>query len=218
MLAWEKQAFHKGFSIIIGVDEAGRGPLAGPVVAAACLLKKSALKRFTLPYYKEKIQDSKKLSHKLRERAFIELNKKALFGIGIKDQKYIDDKNIYQSTLDAMRDAIYSLLDKIAGLYNKSQRDLYKDTCVLVDGNMKLALPLNTISIVNGDSLSLSIAGASIIAKVTRDRIMGDYDKIYPLYGFYRHKGYGTKGHMKAIQKYGPCSIHRMTFAPLKHI
>lgn len=216
MLSWEKKAFLKGASIIIGIDEAGRGPLAGPVVAAAVILKSSPLKRFTIPSYKERIDDSKKLSPKLREKAFKELSKKAIFGIGIKSHSFIDKENIYKATLVAMKQAVKKLVQQFCRLNNKKEKDIREEICLLIDGRMDLGFSYKTIQIVGGDSQSLSIAGASIIAKVTRDKIMEDYDRSYPLYGFSRHKGYGTKLHLEAIERYGPCQIHRKTFAPLK--
>lgn len=217
MLAWEQKAFLEGASIIIGVDEAGRGPLAGPVVAGAVILSSSPLKIFNIPEYKERIDDSKKLRHSQREKAFKEISAKAVFGIGIKDNRYIDRENIHMATLAAMKQAVKKLVSKFCRLADKKEEDIRKDICVLVDGMFSGSLPYKTIPIIQGDSKSISIAAASIVAKVTRDMIMGQYDKKYPLYGFSRHKGYGTKFHLKAIKRYGPCAIHRKSFAPLKN-
>jgi len=217
MLSWERKAFLKGFSIIIGVDEAGRGPLAGPVVAGAVILGRSPLKRFRVSKYKETIDDSKKLRPAQRERAFKEISTKAIFGIGIKDTRYIDKENIHMATLAAMKQAVKKLMREFCRICNKKEKDVGKNVCVLVDGIFGGFLPYKTIPIIKGDSRSLSIAAASIMAKVTRDSIMGSYDKKYPLYGFSKHKGYGTKFHLKAIEQYGPCPIHRMSFAPLKN-
>lgn len=216
MLLWEKRAFLKGASIIIGVDEVGRGPLAGPVVAAAFLFHPLPLKKFIPPSYKEKIDDSKKLSPMRRQAAFSEIVKKSLFGIAVKDHIFIDTKNIYRSTLAAMKDAVNNLIRDFCRLNNKKENDIKKDICILIDGKMNMDFPYKTFEIIKGDSKSFSIASASIIAKVTRDRMMEEYDKIYPLYGFRRHKGYGTRLHLEAIQQYGPCPIHRRSFAPLK--
>jgi ribonuclease HII len=168
--------------------------LAGPVVAAAVILKTF--------YFKERIDDSKKLSAKKREKAYGEIIKKSIVGVGIVDEKTIDRINIYQATKRAMKMAIANL--EIPPGY------------VIVDGKMKIATKCPLKCIVGGDSKSLSIAAASIIAKVTRDRIMIEYDSIYPQYGFARHKGYGTKFHIAALEKHGPSSIHRMSFRPIK--
>jgi len=209
MLVWEKKALLEGASIVIGVDEAGRGPLAGPVVAGAVILR--------APDYKARIDDSKKLRPLQREKAFREISKKAFFGVGIKDNNYIDRENIHMATLAAMKQAVKNLITKFCRLTDKKEKDIRKDICVLVDGLFGGFLPYKTIPIIKGDSKSLTIAAASIVAKVTRDAIMERYDKKYPAYGFSRHKGYGTKLHLEAIQQYGPCLIHRKTFAPLKN-
>jgi ribonuclease HII len=153
------------------VDEAGRGPLAGPVVAAAVILK-----TFN---FSSRIDDSKKLSPKNRERAYAEIMKKAFVGVGIIDEKIIDRINIYQATKRAMH----------AALSNLKQTPEY----VIVDGNIRLATACPVKCIPGGDAKSMSIAAASIVAKVTRDRIMDKYDADYPQYGFSRHKGYGTR-------------------------
>ncbi len=217
MLVWEKKAFLDGASIIIGVDEAGRGPLAGPVVAGAVILERYPLKRFSIRIYKERIDDSKKLRPSQREKAFKEISAKAVFGVGIKDNNCIDKDNIHMAVLAAMRDAVNKLISRFCRQAGKKEKDIRKDICVLVDGMFGGFLPYKTIPIIKGDSKSFSIAAASIVAKVTRDAIMRKYDREYPLYGFSRHKGYGTKLHMEAIEKYGPCPIHRKTFAPIKN-
>ena len=212
MLLWENRAFKDGFSIIIGMDEAGRGPLAGPVVAVAVILSPQNSREFTFPEYKERIDDSKKLSASQRERSYREILKKSLFGLGIKNRRFIDKKNIHTATLAAMSDAVKDLIEKYCRLKGKEESDIRNDICVLVDGNCKPPLPYRIIPIVNGDSKSLSVAAASIIAKVERDRMMTAYDKTYPLYGFSRHKGYGTRLHFEALEMYGPCAIHRRSF------
>jgi len=217
MLFWEKKAFLEGSSVIIGVDEAGRGPLAGPVVAAACVLKTGPLKkRFMLPDYKERLDDSKKLSAYQREKSFSEISKKALFGIGLKYHSFIDKKNIKRATLAAMNQAVRALVVTYCSLHKIEEKEIGMRICVLVDGDIKPRLPYKIEPILKGDSNSVSIAAASIIAKVTRDRIMDSYDKIYPMYGFSKHKGYGTRLHFENIRKYGPCPIHRKSFAPIK--
>ncbi|MDP3792061.1 MAG: ribonuclease HII [Candidatus Omnitrophota bacterium] len=194
LLVHERSLNNCGYRFIAGVDEAGRGPLAGPVVAAAVILKTFV--------FGEIIDDSKKLSAKRREMAYDEIIEKAIVGVGIVDEKTIDKINIYQATKRAMKMAISSL--EVPPEY------------VIVDGKMNIYTKCPLKCIVGGDSKSLSIAAASIIAKVTRDRIMLEYDSIYPQYGFARHKGYGTKFHMAALEKYGPSAIHRRSFRPVK--
>ncbi len=194
----------KGFEVIIGVDEAGRGPLAGPVVAAAAWLNKDA--RFD-----SRIDDSKKLSPRQREAAYVELLGKSRFDIGIVDEKAIDSSNILIATRLAMEKAVTALLTRISrqGLISADSK-----VCILVDGNMPIQSARGTVNtVVKGDSKSASIAAASIIAKVKRDRIMASYDKIWPQYGFGRHKGYPTMMHRKRLAELGPCPIHRLTFA-----
>lgn len=194
LLIHEKSLNRSGYRSIAGVDEAGRGPLAGPVVAGAVILKDFN--------FEERVDDSKKLSAALREKAFREISEKAVVGIGIVGEKAIDRINIYQATKKAMQIAISNL--EIPPDY------------VIVDGRMKIITKCPLKCIVGGDSKSFSIAAASIVAKVTRDRIMTEYDKTYPQYGFAKHKGYGTKAHMAAIKKYGPSPIHRFSFSPVK--
>ena len=195
LLLHERNLNSSGYNAIAGVDEAGRGPLAGPVVAGAVILKDFS--------FKERIDDSKKLSAKLREKAYHEIFKKSIVGIGIVDEKIIDKINIYQATKKAMQLAISNL--EIPPDY------------VIVDGNMKIITKCPLKCIIGGDSKSLSIAAASIVAKVTRDRLMVEYDKIYPQYGFAQHKGYGTKMHKASLENHGPSPIHRMSFRPMKN-
>jgi len=217
MLVWERRALLEGSSVIIGLDEAGRGPLAGPVVAGAVILERFPLKKFRVPEYKEIIDDSKKLQPAQRERAFKEISAKAVFGVGIKDNRYIDRVNIHIATLAAMKQAVKRAVSKFCRLADVKEKDIRKDICVLVDGVFGGFLPYKTIPIIKGDSKSFSIAAASIVAKVTRDAIMVRYDKKYPLYNFSKHKGYGTRLHMQAIERYGPCPAHRKSFAPIKN-
>ena len=194
LLSHEKRLSRLGYKFIAGIDEAGRGPLAGPVVAGAVILKSLD--------FKERIDDSKKLTAKLREKAFHEILQKAIIGIGVVDEKTIDRINIYQATIKAMDIALSNLA-------------IHPDY-VIVDGRVKLPTKCPIQCIIRGDSKSLSIAAASIVAKVTRDHLMVEYDKAFPQYGFSRHKGYPTKAHKAALQVYGASSIHRMTFAPVK--
>ena len=198
MLYYEQKFKKTGKNLIIGIDEAGRGPLAGPVVAAAVWLKTFS--------FRNRIDDSKKLSASQREKAFLEIIDKSVFGIGIINEKVIDRVNILVATQLAMEKATDELLSKVIALPAKQIQ-------LLVDGPVKLNFCLPIANIIRGDGKSKSIASASIIAKVTRDRIMALYDKIFPQYGFIRHKGYPTKAHRNAIKKFGSSIIHRMSFS-----
>ena len=181
----------EGFPLICGVDEAGRGPLAGPVCAAACILPAG----LTI----EGLNDSKKLSEKRREALYAEITEKALaWAVCLEDEKVIDEINILQATYRAMRGAVEGL-------------KLRPDLC-LVDGNRDPGLGLPTRTVVKGDATCASVAAASILAKVTRDRLMIEYDRQYPGYGFAVHKGYGTKAHYAAVAALGLCPIHRRSF------
>lgn len=191
-LFYEKKAFDSGSSAVAGIDEAGRGPLAGPVVAAAVIVPDDS--------FEERIDDSKKLTERMRERAFLEIIKRCSVGIGMTDVKDIDLVNIHNATLMAMKRALDELEEA--------------PDYLLIDGRMNVPSPQGRTYLVNGESLSISIACASIIAKVFRDRIMIDADKRYPQYGFKQHKGYGTRQHMEAIRRYGLSPIHRKTFGP----
>ncbi len=189
MLEYEKA--NSSYSYICGIDEAGRGPLAGPVVAAAVILPKDARILY--------VNDSKKLSEEKREELYDIIMKEALsVGVGIVSPETIDDINILQATYQAMREAV-SQLNPVP--------DLLLNDAVTIPGLSQKQIP-----IIKGDAKSLSIAAASIIAKVTRDRLMYEYDKLYPEYGFAGHKGYGSKQHTDAIREHGPCPIHRNTF------
>ncbi len=190
----EQGALARGFARIAGVDEAGRGPWAGPVVAAAVILDVNRI-----PHG---LNDSKKLPESKRESLFEEIMKSAEVGVGIADVARIDGHNILNATMWAMEAAL-------SGLSRPSDY-------VLIDGNRKPDLPCASETVVKGDGRSLSIAAASIIAKVTRDRIMCDLAKTYPVYGFERHKGYGTAFHQQALAKAGPCPHHRKSFAPIR--
>lgn len=204
MLTHEHQAKRDGYEFIIGVDEAGRGPLAGPVVAAAVLLHNTS--------FQNKIRDSKKLSSVQREKAFHEIQDKADIGIGIMSESVIDRHNILQATHEAMVMAVDQLFYKINRI-KRLPEDVYRKSCALIDGNSSPAdMPIACRTIIKGDNASLSIACASIIAKVTRDRILDTYDKIFPQYGFSRHKGYPTAEHKEALRQHGFSLIHRRTF------
>ncbi|MFA4854087.1 MAG: ribonuclease HII [Candidatus Omnitrophota bacterium] len=197
MLRYERKLKSRGYDLIIGVDEAGRGPLAGPVVAAAVILKSF---RFT-----NRVDDSKKLTAAQRKAAFFEIKNKSLYAIAAVGHKQIDRINILQATKLAMQKAILRLLKKLS----PTQR---KRAFVIIDGNMRFDLDLPYQSIVKGDSKSLSIAAASILAKVNRDALMEKYHKLYPQYGFNKHKGYPTLAHRMILKKIGPAAIHRKSF------
>jgi ribonuclease HII len=197
MLAFEKQARSNGYKMVAGVDEAGRGPLAGPVVSAAVVLPES----FDVPG----INDSKKLSEKKRNALFPVIQTQAIaFGIGLSDHEEIDRINILQASLLSMKRAVEDL-------------QMTPDY-LLIDGKFTIDSTIDQRSVIKGDALSLSIAAASILAKVTRDRIMADLDVKYPQYGLKRHKGYPTKAHKEAILAHGPCPIHRKSFKGVKDI
>lgn len=198
LLKFEQAARSQGYRSIAGIDEAGRGPLAGPVVAAACIIPEKIL----FPG----LDDSKRLSERQREVLFqqITTHPEVIYGVGIVDAQTIDAINIFQATIVAMLEAVKAL---------SSAPDY-----LLVDG-LKLPHPeIPTLKIIRGDSLSHSIAAASVIAKVTRDKMMLEYDLKWPEYEFKKHKGYGTARHMAALAEHGTCPIHRMTFAPCSSI
>ncbi len=188
----ERQAKLKGYSFICGVDEAGRGPLAGPVCAAAVILDENN------PI--DEVNDSKKLSEKKRETLFVKIIERAVaFGIGFATVEEIEEVNILNATYLAMNRAIEML--KI------------KPDFALIDGNrIPTGIGVDCQTVVKGDSKSASIAAASILAKVSRDRLLLEYDKKYPQYNFAKHKGYGTAEHMNAIREFGPCEVHRPSF------
>ena len=191
MLKIEDSLYSEGYEYICGIDEAGRGPLCGPVVAAAVILPKDK--------YIEGVNDSKKLSPKKREKLYDDIKKEAIsVGIGIMDVDIIEEINILNATKLAMIKAVKDL--KI------------KPDYLLIDGNQLIDIDIEKQTVVSGDAKSESIAAASIIAKVTRDRMLINFDKLYPEYGFAKHKGYGTKIHIEAIKKYGLTPIHRKSF------
>lgn len=197
MYSYERQARSLGRTVVAGVDEAGRGPLAGPVSVAAVILPENLI----LP----RLNDSKKLSAKVRDELYDEIMAKA---VAVKhvlvDERTIDRVNILQATMNGMYEAIY-------GLEPQPQQ-------VLIDAVKLGQLDIPQEAIIKGDAKSASIAAASIIAKVSRDRLMDEYDKQYPEYGFAAHKGYGTTEHVEAIRKYGPCPIHRLSFEPIRSL
>lgn len=194
MLSYEKALYEKGLDWIAGIDEVGRGPLAGPVVAAAVILPKGCKIRY--------LNDSKKIPKSKHEAIYQEVLERAVaVGVGIKDATVIDQVNIYQATKLAMLDALNKL-------------DLTPQY-LLIDA-MKLDTSIPQQSIIKGDANSLSIAAASIVAKVTRDRLMADYDQTYPGYGFAKNAGYGTAEHLEGLSKHGITPIHRKTFEPIK--
>ena len=188
---YEQEAAREGFACVCGVDEAGRGPLAGPVCAAAVILPPDI--------QIEGLNDSKKLTDKKRRALYDVIVEQAVsYGIAFADEQEIDEINILQATFLAMRRAFEKLT--------------VTPDIALIDGNRAPGLSCREHTIVHGDALSVSIAAASILAKVTRDRLMEDYDAQYPQYGFAVHKGYGTQRHYAALREFGACPIHRQTF------
>ena len=204
MFTFEEEAKLAGFRWIIGIDEAGRGPLAGPVVASAVLLRTTS--------FKNRIDDSKKMKEAAREAAFLEIFQNAYVGIGIMSEAVVDSHNILQATFLAMATAVRQLINALPEDLTR-QKDFDRKVLLLVDGPMfKSDLAYAARPIVDGDAKSFSIACASIVAKVYRDRILKTYDRIYPQYGFKQHKGYPTAQHRKMILENGPSPIHRRTF------
>ena len=196
LLEYEKELYKKGLNFIAGIDEVGRGPLCGPVVACACILP--------INYQLDGLNDSKKISEKKREELYEILIKDALsYGIGIISPKRIDEINILEATKEAMKEAVNNL-------------DI-KPEHLLIDA-VKLDIDINSTSIIKGDAKSASIAAASIIAKVTRDRMMIELSEMYPEYGFEKHKGYSTKAHIEAVKKFGVKDFYRFTFAPISDL
>ena len=191
MYEYEENLYKEGYNFIAGTDEAGRGPLVGPVVAGCVVFPKG--------YKNDLINDSKKLTEKKREQLYdIIINEAVSYGIGIVNQDIIDKINILQATYKAMRQAINNLSVK---------PDILLNDAVTIPG-----VDIKQVPIIKGDAKSASIAAASIVAKVTRDHMMEEFDLIYPGYEFYKNKGYGTKAHRDALKKIGPCEIHRRTF------
>jgi ribonuclease HII len=205
-LRMERVLWRHGYAVV-GVDEAGRGPLAGPVVAGAAILPEDAV----LPG----VNDSKQLSEKKRDAAYEVVLEKALaWGVGIVDHQRIDQINIRNATFEAMAAAVAATLKMAA-----ERKVEVEKPCLLIDGNA--LVPSWTGEqrwVIGGDRKVLSIAAGSILAKVTRDRMMVEYDKLYPEYGFARHKGYSAKEHFEALDKHGPCPIHRITFIDHRQI
>jgi len=197
MLFYENEARRQGCAVIAGMDEAGRGAWAGPVVAGLVILPEDI--------FIAGLDDSKKLPEKKREALYEEITDKALhYSVGLCTSSVIDRKNVLKATYMAMKKAVSAL---------KMSPDI-----ILIDGRPVPDMGFSQVSIVRGDSKSASIAAASIIAKVTRDRMMKEFALLYPEYGFEKHKGYGTKLHMKNLAKYGICQIHRKTFKPVKEV
>ena len=192
---WQLEEEHAHLPYIAGVDEAGRGPLAGPVVAATAILPQNHHFYF--------LNDSKKMTEKRREVLFLEIKENAIaYGIGIVSPEIIDEINILQATYEAMRMAIEEM-----------EKNFSITPSLLLNDAVRIPLvDIPQIPIVHGDAKSLSIAAASVLAKVSRDHLMLDYAKEYPEYGFDKHKGYGTKAHTEAILEHGPCPIHRRSF------
>jgi ribonuclease HII len=202
MWEFEHKALNRGYRQIAGIDEAGRGPLAGPVVSAAVILPEN--------FSGQGITDSKKLSEKKRETLFPYIKKHAIcVATGIASHHEIDQINILQASLLSMKRSVENL---------SQAPDFIIPDFLLIDGKFTIEMNIDQSAIVKGDSKSISIAAASIIAKVTRDAIMKKLHKKYPLYNFIQHKGYPTKAHKEAILKYGPCPVHRQTFKGVKEV
>ena len=196
MFDYENKFLGKGYKLIAGMDEAGRGPLAGPVVVACVVMP---LQKDDLI---EGVNDSKKLSEKKRDMLFDKITQKAIcYSVSVVDHKTIDQINILQATKKGMKECVEKLSTK--------------PDIVLVDAVSNLDIDCEMLPIIHGDALSYSIACASIVAKVTRDRMMVEFDKIYPQYNFKKHKGYGTAEHIRLLKEFGKCPIHRDTF--IKH-
>ncbi len=192
---YERNAYGRGFKVIAGLDEAGRGPLAGPVVAAAVVLPQD--------YINSEIKDSKQLSARKREQLFKQIKTDALsIGLGVIEPSIIDKINILHASLLAMKEAVENLSIPVDYL--------------LIDGIFKIKMDIEQETIVAGDSASVSVASASIVAKVSRDRIMDIYHRQYPQYNFCDNKGYATADHRKAILEFGCCKIHRRSFRPVR--
>lgn len=194
---FEEEAWAEGHFLVAGVDEAGRGPLAGPLVVAACILPKEGVS-FSA------IDDSKKLSVKKREELYLAITSNPLvtFSIIVVAAEIIDELNILQATLSGMKQAVEALS--------------LEPHFVLVDGNRSPKFAMPSKAIIQGDALSYSIGAASILAKVTRDRLMLEHDKTWPEYGFSVHKGYPTKKHVEVLMEIGPCPIHRLSYSPVQ--
>jgi ribonuclease HII len=188
----------RGFSLIAGIDEAGRGPLAGPVVAAAVILP--------CDYHHDVLRDSKQLTPLQRDRLYEELVARTdvFWAVAVVTHREVDKLNILRATHKAMRAAV--------ALLNSAPDH------VLIDGLPVRPFPIRQIALVDGDALSFSIAAASVIAKVTRDRLMFDFDREFPEYGFAQHKGYATELHLERLRQHGPCPIHRRTFLPVQEL
>jgi ribonuclease HII len=202
---YEREHYAHGLTRLAGVDEAGRGPFAGPVVAAAAVLPVEWVTE-DLPESLQRLNDSKQLTEKIREELFVAIHSETEihFGIGIIDAAVIDDINILQATHRAMNAALAQLAPPAAH--------------ALVDGRPVPTLATPQTAIIRGDAKSHSIAAASILAKVTRDRLMRQHHEQWPEYGFAQHKGYGTTAHQAALEQHGPCPIHRRSFAPVRAV
>lgn len=198
----EEEIYLKGAQSIAGIDEAGRGPLAGPVVVACVVMPRDSMI--------EGVNDSKKVSEKKREKLYDEIIQEAIaYGVGIISQEEIDKINILNATKEGLTLAIKEMEKDL----KEKQRGFEKPEIILVDALTKIDTDhIQYRSIIKGDAKSYSIAAASIIAKVTRDRIMREWDEVYPMYGFAKHKGYGTASHIAAIKEYGLCPLHRRSF------
>jgi ribonuclease HII len=217
----EEELLKQGYVLVIGIDEAGRGPLAGPVVACATMIRNlqhptyDSQANLNDPTW-ELVRDSKTLSERQREKAFDFIHEHFHVGVGLCNHETIDRINILEASFLAMKKSVQELMRKIE---SPKAQNLEPRTCILVDGNKQIPnFSMEQRAIVGGDGISKSIAAASIVAKVTRDRLMMEIHDKYPQYGFDKHKGYGTKVHMDALLMHGPCEIHRKSFAPVTRL
>lgn len=217
----EKNFLENGYQFVVGTDEVGRGPLCGPVVAAAVTLKDRELRVENLISAEwDLVRDSKKLSEKQREKVFNFISENFHIGVGFCNHATIDRINILEASFLAMKKAIQELIRNL-NLKTQGNKLNHQDLrcIILVDGNKKIPnLSMDQLAVVGGDKTVKSISAASIIAKVVRDRMMEQFHLKYPQYGFDKHKGYGTKDHVKAILNHGPCEIHRKTFSPINRL
>jgi ribonuclease HII len=204
LIEFDRQAKADGFRFLFGVDEAGRGPLAGPVVAAAVCLRDTS--------FVARIDDSKRLSPLQRRKAFDEIFERGWVGLGFMSESVIDEVNILRASHLAMSEAVHDLFSHFP-LELRDSKDFPPSVKVLIDGNSyRGTIPFKVLTVVKGDTKSLSVACASIVAKVYRDRVMEKFDRLYPQYGFKSHKGYGTERHCAAVKTFGLSPIHRKTF------
>ncbi|HOX29586.1 MAG TPA: ribonuclease HII [Candidatus Paceibacterota bacterium] len=216
-LEYERTALKNSGCFVVGIDEAGRGPLAGPVYAAAVCFTDPNASDPVFELLKNKIRDSKQVGSRLREELFAHLTARndVLWGVASESSEAIDEMNILEATKSAMRKAVDDLASRALGRFPPF---CLKKACLAIDGNFSIRTALPQTSFISGDRLIFSISAASIIAKVSRDRLMDSYEAEYPGYGFSAHKGYGTRRHLAALESLGILPVHRKTFAPVARL